>query len=380
MTCSSEHFYDAVIVGGGFYGCCLALAIRESHSRVALLEKADDLMTRASYANQARVHKGYHYPRSYLTGLRSSVNFPRFVDDFRDCIADSFEHVYAIPRSNSKVSAHQFRKFCSRIDAPLGPAPKRIMRLFNPLMVEDAFVVTEYAFNAELLRRRLRALLEAAGVELFFNSPVERLSGNLDESIDLVLTEGKRIAGARVFNCTYSEINNLLRRSGIAALPLKHEIAEVALVDVPPELTNIGITVVDGAFFSTMPFPARGVHSLTHVRYTPWESWTDLNGTRSPGAYLKATCPQSRVIFMLKDAQRFVPCMRTARHVTSLFEVKTVLLQNEVDDGRPILFRSHYGLPNLSILMGAKIDNIYDALNAIAPSGEVSRAKYATTH
>ena len=28
-----------------------------------------DLMQRASYANQARVHNGYHYPRSLLTAL-----------------------------------------------------------------------------------------------------------------------------------------------------------------------------------------------------------------------------------------------------------------------------------------------------------------------
>jgi len=83
---------------------------------------------------------------------------------------------------------------------------------------------------------------------------------------------------------------------------------------------------------------------------------------------------------MVKDAQRFVPCLRDTRHVTSLFEVKTVLLQNEIDDGRPILFRSDYGFRNLFVLMGAKIDNIYDALNAVAPAGQPHKAKYAATH
>ena len=33
--------------------------------------------------------------------------------------------------------------------------------------------------------------------------------------------------------------------------------------------------------------------------------------------------------------------------------------------GRPILFRSHYGLPNLFVIMGGKIDNVYDVVEAL---------------
>ncbi len=48
-----------------------------------------------------------------------------------------------------------------------------------------------------------------------------------------------------------------------------------------------------------------------------------------------------------------------------LFEVKTVLRQNEVDDGRPICLRANHGIPNFSVVLGAKIDNIFDALEAL---------------
>jgi hypothetical protein len=43
-------------------------------------------------------------------------------------------------------------------------------------------------------------------------------------------------------------------------------------------------------------------------------------------------------------------------------KVKTVLPLSEVDDSRPILFKAHWGLPNLICIMGGKIDNIYDAI------------------
>ena len=88
----------------------LALHLRRDRGeRVTLVEAGDDLLGRASYTNQARVHHGYHYPRSILTGLRSRVNFPRFVTDFRDCVTEELDAYYAIARQFSNVTAAQFR-------------------------------------------------------------------------------------------------------------------------------------------------------------------------------------------------------------------------------------------------------------------------------
>ena len=83
--------------------------------KVRLVEKENQFMSRASYANQARVHNGYHYPRSVLTGLRSRISFPRFVNEFKDCIDSSFEKYYLIGKPLGKVTAQQFVKFCERI-------------------------------------------------------------------------------------------------------------------------------------------------------------------------------------------------------------------------------------------------------------------------
>src|SRR3954452_11441067 len=124
--------WDAVIVGGGFYGLYLAEFLAARVGRVLLCERGPDLMRRASYANQARVHNGYHYPRSILTSVRSRQNYDRFRAEYSDCVFEGFDHYYAIARNDSKTTAAQFLQFCSRVDAPASPAPDAVRELFDP--------------------------------------------------------------------------------------------------------------------------------------------------------------------------------------------------------------------------------------------------------
>lgn len=352
-----------MIIGGGFYGCALAVFLRQNGHYPIILEAGEDLMQRASYVNQARIHNGYHYPRSFVTAWRSLVNFPRFTLDFRECVDISFEKIYAIARRGSKVNAHQFKEFCATIGAPLRLAPAPIKRLFSTALIEDVFTVREFAFNAVILRDLMRDKLTRLDVPVRFQTEVHDIEQAEGDTLSVTLSSGDRLRAKAVFNCTYAQINTLLQNSGLPLLPMKHEITELALIEPPPELRELGITVMDGAFFSTMPFPAAGLHSLSHVRYTPHESWADLvDGYRNPYEYLAGLDIQTHATYMIHDSQRYLPLLSKARYVRSLYEVKTVLLKNETDDGRPILCREHYGLKNFYLVMGGKIDNIYDVL------------------
>ncbi len=358
----SREYYDAAVIGGGFFGCCLALAMRGRYRRILIVEREDDILKRASLVNQARVHNGYHYPRSLVTALRSAVNYPRFRQDLDECVDHSFLQVYAVARGGSRVTAYQYRKFCENVGIPLRAVPGKVAALFRPALIEEAFAVDECAFDASKLRELMRSSLQQAGVEVAFGMEIAKIGESAGGLLHLDAGRGIQVTAGAVFNCAYSQINHLLRRSKLPVLPLKHEVAEMAMIEVPPELEHLGITVMDGPFFSTMPFPPLGLHSLSHVSYTPHESWSDLEQDRQPP---RDPHRRSRSLFMLKDAQRYVPAMSDARYVTSLFETKTVLLHNEVDDGRPILYRPHHGLKNHSVILGAKIDNIYDVLKAL---------------
>ena len=123
-----------------------------------------------------------------------------------------------------------------------------------------------------------------------------------------------------------------------------------------------------GPFFSLMPFPAQGLHCLSHVRYTPHYEWFDTVGEtyRDPYAYCSRVLKVSNYPQMIQDAQRYLPLIKQCRYRGSLWEVKTVLPKSEVDDSRPILLRPGHGLANLTSIMGSKIDNVYDMMDMIS--------------
>ncbi|MEB3351443.1 MAG: FAD-dependent oxidoreductase [Cyanobacteriota bacterium] len=360
----------ACIIGGGFYGVAIALFLRSRKrlGQVQLIEREPQLLAHASFVNQARVHNGYHYPRSFTTAYRSRINFKRFCDQWCEAIDRDFTKIYAIARRNSKVTGSQFRRFCQQIGAPLQPAPRELQQLFNPALIDSVFQVEEVAFDAAALRRWAERALADAGVETRLGEEVVALQPA--EGGGIALSSRTPAGGLQVqpwplvFNCTYSGLGQLRSAGSPGCFQLKHEIAELALVDVPPPLERVGITVMDGPFFSVMPFPALRCHSFSHVRYTPHCHWLDRPG-HSPYAALEAYPRDSRIDRMIRDGARYLPLLAQCRPRDALFEVKTVLDKNEADDGRPILFREDPQLSGLYSILGSKIDNIYDILDCI---------------
>ena len=357
--------WNAVVIGGGFFGTCLALLLKDRVDSVVVLEREQDLLLRASYHNQARVHGGYHYPRSLMTAVRSRINFPRFTEDFSECIKSDFEKYYAIGRGASKVTANQFRLFMERVGAPLSPAPDAVRQLFNPDLIEAVFAVREYAFDAAILRRIMHERLASQDIPVMFGATANRVQTDPNGCIQLECFENGAaftLNADWVFNCAYSEINRLHHRSNLPLIPLKHELTELALVEAPPELEHRSVTVMCGPFFSFMPFPDRRLWTLSHVRYTPHHDWHDKSSAAYRDAYeYFDQCPKvSNAPFMIRDAARFLPSLAKCHYRDSLWEVKTLLPQSELDDGRPILFHQCPQLPNLITILGGKLDNIYD--------------------
>jgi glycine/D-amino acid oxidase-like deaminating enzyme len=364
---------SSVVVGGGFFGCVIACRLRQYFASVTLVEQSDDLLQHASYANQARVHHGYHYPRSLLTAARSQRCYRRFLRDYADCVDRGFAKYYAIARHFSKVNGEYFESFCRHIGAPVGPAPAAVSRLFDPELVESVFAVEECAFHAGRLRNRLREELSAAGVDVQLATQVRdvrRTVGGLELRCSSPHGPTARTAD-HVFLCTYNRINQILHPSGLPLLPLKLELAELALVDVPPVLQRLGVTVMCGPFFSCMPFPARGLHSLSHVRYTPHQSWQEGAGTVPVE---RAEPRTTNFPWMCKDAARYLPAMNGCRYRDSLWAVKTVLRASEGNDSRPILFQRDVGVPGLHCVLGAKLDNVYDILDELDMAFGAQRA------
>lgn len=363
---------SSIVIGGGFYGLSIALFLRDEIgvSRVTVIDKEPTLMSRASYVNQARVHNGYHYPRSILTAGRSAANFPRFVSDYGEAVVSDFNKYYAIATVLSKVNSNQFENFSKKIGVSVEPPEREIMSLFNSKLIENVYKVQEYAFDSTKLRDLLLARVKSKpGIIIRTSEEVINVSQAPNSNKILLQTSKDYHQADYVLNTTYSQMNWLHRKSTLPLLPLKHEIAEMALVKLPQHLSRFSVTIMDGPFFSIMPFPSLGLHTLSHVRYTPHMSWEDDEYAdvmrHSPHQYFAKSTFRSNYRRMLADVTRFIPDLKGMEYVTSISDVKTVLMKSESDDSRPILFRSDFEIDNYACIMGGKLDNIYDVFDEI---------------
>jgi len=364
---TDKHDADVIVIGGGFYGACIALFLRSVVSRVVILEARDDLLTRASLVNQARIHTGFHYPRNFVTARRSLAHYERFAQDFPGAVVDDFQMLYAIARYGTKVTAKRFATMFEDMDAPIEPASKAERGLFSSDLIEDVFRCREFAFDAVALRDTLTRRLVRASVEVKTGTKVV----DIERSESRVrLADGYALTAPLIFDATYGQLN------GEGILPLqqkiKFELAEVALVEPPEALRGFGVTVMDGPFFSSMPFPAGDAYSLTHVRYTPHKAW--VSGQKQ--MHDTTLNQPSHWLHMARDAARYMPCMADVQWKTSLYETKSVLLRNEGDDGRPIMFETFPQAPGLYAVLGGKLDNIYDLFDTLTEQGGIFAAAH----
>jgi hypothetical protein len=72
-----------------------------------------------------------------------------------------------------------------------------------------------------------------------------------------------------VLSAAYASTNQVLQLAGFEGFRIKYELCEIILCEVNEPLKDYGFTVMDGPFFSIMPFGKTGLHSLTSVTFTP---------------------------------------------------------------------------------------------------------------
>lgn len=359
-----------IVIGGGFYGLYIAEYLAKKGHDVRLFDEGLDFMQRASFNNQARVHNGYHYPRSTLTALRSRVSYPLFLEEFRESIFSGFKKYYMVGQPIGKISAYQFEQFCKRIKAPYKNVSSDIWDLVDRRYISGIYETEEVSFDAVKLKEIMVIRALNAGVKLETGIRVNRIA-KLDNGLINVFTESKEGGPAihavdQVFNCTYSNINQINVKSSIEIIPLRHELTEMCLVKLPKEIEKLSFTVMCGPFFSIMPFPSTNYSTFSHVRYTPHFDWNDRkDGVINSSNKILVENHLSNWRKIVRDGARYMPILNECEYQSSLWETKTILPVSDRDDSRPILFKANYIIPNYHCVMGGKIDNIYDVINMI---------------
>jgi FAD dependent oxidoreductase len=321
---------------------------------VVLVERAPRLLDAASAINQARIHNGYHYPRSLPTAARSHANYQRFRNDFGDAVVDH-HCLYAVSRFDSRVTSAQFERFCGVVGIPLERV-ENAEPLIDPRAVAALWRADEAVFDVNALRALIEGHVAAAGVDVRLGTPATGLELRNHEAA--ILVNGEELQAGLVLNCAYGGLERMpgWPESGP---PLTYELAEIALVEPPEEMSNVGLTVMDGPFFSCIPAPVSGCHSLTHVRYTPHVA---CGAAEFPWDAIEHP-PPSRFDLMRRAASRFAPWLDDVSHRGSLFATKAVPPERERDDARPIMIRRANAESPVVSVLGGKLDNVYDFLS-----------------
>ncbi len=369
--------YDKIIIGAGLYGLYAAKFCGDKGQHVLVLEYDDGPFERATYINQARVHMGYHYPRSLTTAVKSAGYFRRFVEDFGFCIHDKFDQIYATSDKFSWTSAGQFQEFCRA--AGIRCEEEAVSKYFKPRMCDGAFLTEEYTYDAKILQKFYEDALERlASVDRMYGVRIRKIVKQ-GKAFVVETKDGALYEAPYVLNATYASVNQIIEKvEGIEKelFDIKYELCEIILCEPSKALKDIGITVMDGPFFSIMPFGKTGLHSLTAVTFTPhvtsYESRPVFGCQKDLGPDAGCspenlgncnTCPHkpdSAWPYMSHLADKYMKPEYGYSYVKSLYSMKPILKSSEVDDSRPTAIRVLSREPEFVSVLSGKINTVYD--------------------
>lgn len=228
------------ILGGGWYGCHLALALLELGHDVEVHETRPRIFEGASGSIPARLHQGFHYPRSRLTRAACLEHAEAFMARYGHLTSGVPVNIYAIARHQSLVDFEQYlRTLRGEVDFIPIARPEE----FGLRDVEGAVLTGE----RHIVTDRARQFFEAnLGDRIICRAPpAEDLN---DQRWDWTI------------DCTFCAHES----AGVD----RYEPCLVVLLAGP---VDRAVTIMDGPFPSLYPWDEeRGLCSLSSALWTPF--------------------------------------------------------------------------------------------------------------
>lgn len=342
-------------MGGGIFGCTLALDLDSLGLDITLCEKNDALLREASLANQYRLHRGFHYPRSPETINQTKAATLRFENRFQDVILTNYNNRYAISTNGSHVTAEAYIEILENhgLKFTKEPIPSFLRN------VDLCIKTEENLYSPFKLRRRLTREIEKSGIEVRLGSIFDWKQAKDYDAVIL---------------CTYGANDMLLRQGGFDPMRrYRIQLVEKPVVQLPDSLRRQSLVVMDGPFCSMDPMDSGEYSVIGHVKeavhYMKEDSeivepefFEMLERSRGPGHI------SSRFEQMKQAITYFLPDFEMAKHVHSHWAVRVVPGNVSSTDERPTEVTRHAdGI--FSVFSGkvASCVTVSDKLRAQAP-------------
>jgi glycine/D-amino acid oxidase-like deaminating enzyme len=175
------------IIGAGWYGCHLALALRKLGYDVTLYEKNHQIFSGVSGSFGIRLHSGLHYPRSEKTREHCRKGFYLFKQHYSELIIELEQALYALGTTDadglpSKINKEQFLKVVEELNGyidweEIDPKSHHFQELQTLINLKEPSVIL-----GKPLRNAFTKYLADAGVNVVCDYEVTQIEKNPNET------------------------------------------------------------------------------------------------------------------------------------------------------------------------------------------------------
>ena len=336
------------IIGTGFFGLTTGLFLSKKH-KVEVFEKNKTILNGASSANQFRFHLGYHYPRSQKTVKEINKSKNLFISYYGKHIFGKTLNYYLVAK-DSKVKFDRYKKFLKK------------NRLF--------FKVTKDFLKNDIIEN---SILSNEKILDYFNFKKKIFQKIQKSNLTLKLQQEfkkKDLANYdKVIIATYSNNNFVLKNLGIKRLDeFKFELVEKILIKLPEKFKKKSYIVIDGNFVCVDPYLGTNYHLLSDVKLSKLETkigkFPDFKNknTKYLNSGIIKNIKNSRFKKFIIRSSNYLPFLKDAKYVGSMFVVRAIMKNKEKTDERTSIIKNH-SKKIVSILSGKWNNCVYLAKN-----------------
>jgi len=336
------------VIGSGFFGITIGLVLSKKYE-VDIYEKESSILNGASSSNQFRFHLGYHYPRSQKTMQEINKSKDLFISYYGKKIFGKTFNYYLVANT-SKINFMKYEKFLIK----------------NNLY----YVIKKFFSNNKFIEKTILTNEKILNIFSFKKIVINKIKkSNLNLKLKKEFNKKNLKEYDKVIIATYSNNNLLLRKLGIKKLyDYKFELVEKILVKLPKQYSKKSFIVIDGNYVCVDPYLGTKYHLLSDVKLSKLETKigkfpTFKNKNKkylNKGIIKNITI--SRFNKFINRSSSYLPFLRDAKYIGSMYVVRTIKKNKEKTDERTSSVNFHSN-KILSVLSGKWNNCVYLAKN-----------------
>lgn len=266
------------VIGAGFYGCHIAVSLLADGHDIVIHEIKDKIFGGASGSIPARIHQGFHYPRSKKTRLACQEHSIDFMSVYGKFTRSVSTNIYAIADNHSMVDYWQYvDTLKDEIEfIEIDPAHYNLQNVEGALLTKERHIVTDDVITY---------FEDVLASHIYYNKP----AGKLDDS---------------EFDLTIDASFCANDSAGID----RYEPCVVGLLSGP---TNTAVTIMDGPFASIYPWNEKqNLSSISSAKWTPFskecKTWEEADYVLK---HLTETEISNQLSGMMQDLGNYYPAI-----------------------------------------------------------------------